>query len=251
MSERKKLVAGNWKMNGSLAANQALVQALRQGVGQPACDVAVCPPSVYLGQLQQLLAGQTAIALGAQDLSQHEGGAFTGDVSATMLKDFGVRYAIVGHSERRQHQGETDLQVALKVRRALAAGITPFVCVGETLREREEGLTEFIVKRQLSAVLHLNGHAINETVVAYEPVWAIGTGKTCASDEANRVCGFIRDVLAKTVEPEVVEHIRVLYGGSVKGANSYELFSQPFIDGGLVGGASLDPGEFSRIVSNA
>lgn len=249
MSERKKLVAGNWKMNGSLAANQALVQALRQGVGQPACDVAVCPPSVYLGQLQQLLAGQTAIALGAQDLSQHEGGAFTGDVSATMLKDFGVRYAIVGHSERRQHQGETDLQVALKVRRALAAGITPIVCVGETLREREEGLTEFIVKRQLSAVLHLNGHAINETVVAYEPVWAIGTGQTATPAQAQSVHAVLRAQLRAAGAQ--AEHVRILYGGSMNAGNAAELLAQPDIDGGLIGGAALKAPDFLTIVAAA
>jgi len=249
MSERKKLVAGNWKMNGSLAANQALVQALRQGVGQPACDVAVCPPSVYLGQLQQLLAGQTAIALGAQDLSQHEGGAFTGDVSATMLKDFGVRYAIVGHSERRQHQGETDLQVALKVRRALAAGITPIVCVGETLREREEGLTEFIVKRQLSAVLHLNGHAINETVVAYEPVWAIGTGQTATPAQAQGVHAVLRAQLRAAGAQ--AEHVRILYGGSMNAGNAAELLAQPDIDGGLIGGAALKAPDFLTIVAAA
>ena len=249
MSERKKLVAGNWKMNGSLAANQALVQALRQGVGQPACDVAVCPPSVYLGQLQQLLAGQTAIALGAQDLSQHEGGAFTGDVSATMLKAYGVRYAIVGHSERRQHQGETDLQVALKVRRALAAGITPIVCVGETLREREEGLTEFIVKRQLSAVLHLNGHAINETVVAYEPVWAIGTGQTATPAQAQGVHAVLRAQLRAAGAQ--AEHVRILYGGSMNAGNAAELLAQPDIDGGLIGGAALKAPDFLTIVAAA
>ena len=249
MSERKKLVAGNWKMNGSLAANQALVQALRQGVGQPACDVAVCPPSVYLGQLQQLLAGQTAIALGAQDLSQHEGGAFTGDVSATMLKDFGVRYAIVGHSERRQHQGETDLQVALKVRRALAAGITPIVCVGETLREREEGLTEFIVKRQLSAVIHLNGDAINEIVVAYEPVWAIGTGQTATPAQAQGVHAVLRAQLRAAGAQ--AEHVRILYGGSMNAGNAAELLAQPDIDGGLIGGAALKAPDFLTIVAAA
>ena len=249
MSERKKLVAGNWKMNGSLAANQALVQALRQGVGQPACDVAVCPPSVYLGQLQQLLAGQTAIALGAQDLSQHEGGAFTGDVSATMLKDFGVRYAIVGHSERRQHQGETDLQVALKVRRALAAGITPIVCVGETLREREEGLTEFIVKRQLAAVIHLVGHCISEIVVAYEPVWAIGTGKTATPEQAQEVHAVLRTQLRAATEH--ADKIRLLYGGSMNASNAAALLAQPDIDGGLIGGASLKAADFLAIIAAA
>ncbi|MBP9954692.1 MAG: triose-phosphate isomerase [Ottowia sp.] len=249
MSERRKLVAGNWKMNGGLAANQALVQALRGGVGQPACDVAVCPPSVYLAQLQQLLAGQAAIVLGAQDVSQHEGGAFTGDVSAAMLKDFGVRYAIVGHSERRQYQGETDLQVATKVKRALAAGITPIVCVGETLREREQGLTEFIVRRQLSAVIHLNGHCISEIVVAYEPVWAIGTGKTATPTEAQAVHAVLRTQLRAATEQ--ADRVRILYGGSMNAANAAELLAQPDIDGGLIGGAALKAPDFLTIVAAA
>mgnify|MGYP001412556715 FL=1 len=249
MSERRKLVAGNWKMNGGLAANQALVQALRGGVGQPACDVAVCPPSVYLAQLQQLLAGQAAIALGAQDVSQHEGGAFTGDVSAAMLKDFGVRYAIVGHSERRQYQGETDLQVATKVKRALAAGITPIVCVGETLSEREQGLTEFIVRRQLSAVIQLNGHCISEIVVAYEPVWAIGTGKTATPTEAQAVHAVLRTQLRAATEQ--ADRVRILYGGSMNAANAAELLAQHDIDGGLIGGAALKAPDFLTIVAAA
>jgi len=247
MSERRKLVAGNWKMNGGLAANQALVQALRGGVGQPVCDVAVCPPPVYLAQLQQLLAGQAAIALGAQDVSQHEGGAFTGDVSAAMLKDFGVRYAIVGHSERRQYQGETDLQVATKVKRALAAGITPIVCVGETLSEREQGLTEFIVRRQLSAVIQLNGHCISEIVVAYEPVWAIGTGKTATPTEAQAVHAVLRTQLRAATEQ--ADRVRILYGGSMNAANAAELLAQPDIDGGLIGGAALKAPDFLTIVA--
>ena len=249
MSERRKLVAGNWKMNGGLAANQALVQALRGGVGQPVCDVAVCPPPVYLAQLQQLLAGQAAIALGAQDVSQHEGGAFTGDVSAAMLKDFGVRYAIVGHSERRQYQGETDLQVATKVKRALAAGITPIVCVGETLSEREQGLTEFIVRRQLSAVIQLNGHCISEIVVAYEPVWAIGTGKTATPTEAQAVHAVLRTQLRAATEQ--ADRVRILYGGSMNAANAAELLAQHDIDGGLIGGAALKAPDFLTIVAAA
>ena len=249
MSERRKLVAGNWKMNGGLAANQALVQALRGGVGQPVCDVAVCPPPVYLAQLQQLLAGQAAIALGAQDVSQHEGGAFSGDVSAAMLKDFGVRYAIVGHSERRQYQGETDLQVATKVKRALAAGITPIVCVGETLSEREQGLTEFIVRRQLSAVIQLNGHCISEIVVAYEPVWAIGTGKTATPTEAQAVHAVLRTQLRAATEQ--ADRVRILYGGSMNAANAAELLAQPDIDGGLIGGAALKAPDFLTIVAAA
>ena len=245
----KQLIAGNWKMNGGLAANQALLEALLAGIGQPGCDVAVCPPAAYLAQVQGLLAGQEAIALGAQDVSQHDNGAFTGDVSATMLRDFGVRYAIVGHSERRQHQGETDVHVAIKVKRALAAGITPIVCVGETLREREEGMTEFIVKRQLSAVIHLNGHCISEIVVAYEPVWAIGTGKTATPGEAQQVHAVLRAQLKAATEH--AERVRILYGGSMNAANAAELLAQPDIDGGLIGGAALKAPDFLKIVGAA
>ena len=183
----KKLIAGNWKMNASLAGNETLVNELRAGIGAPACDVAICVPSPYFQQVQGLLAGQDTIVMGSQNVSSHESGAYTGDVSATMLKEFGIRYAIVGHSERRLHQAESDTHVAIKAERALEAGITPIVCVGETLREREEGMTEFIVKRQLAAVIHLVGHCISEIVVAYEPVWAIGTGKTATSAQAQDV----------------------------------------------------------------
>ena len=242
MSGRRKLIAGNWKMNGSLAANQALVQELLAGIGQPACDVAVCPPAAYLAQVQQLLAG-SAIDLGAQDVSQHENGAFTGDVSAAMLKDFGVRYAIVGHSERRQYQGETDVHVAIKVKRALAA----IVCVGETLREREEGMTEFIVKRQMSAVIHLNGHCISEIVVAYEPVWAIGTGQTATPEQAQAVHAVLRAQLKAATEH--AERVRILYGGSMNAANAAQLLAQPDIDGGLIGGAALKAPDFLKILA--
>ncbi|MBK6613843.1 triose-phosphate isomerase [Ottowia sp.] len=245
----KKLIAGNWKMNGGLDANQALVLELLAGIGQPACDVAVCPPAPYLGQVQLLLAGSKAVELGAQDVSRHESGAYTGDVSAAMLKDFGVRYCIVGHSERRQHQAESDVHVALKVQRALAAGITPIVCVGETLREREEGMTEFIVKRQLSAVVHLNGHCISEIVVAYEPVWAIGTGQTATPSQAQQVHAVLRAQLKAATEH--AERVRILYGGSMNAANAAELLAQPDIDGGLIGGASLKAPDFLKIVAAA
>ena len=245
----KKLIAGNWKMNGGLDANQALVLELLAGIGQPACDVAVCPPAPYLGQVQLLLAGSKAVELGAQDVSRHESGAYTGDVSAAMLKDFGVRYCIVGHSERRQHQAESDVHVALKVQRALAAGITPIVCVGETLREREEGMTEFIVKRQLSAVVHLNGHCISEIVVAYEPVWAIGTGQTATPSQAQQVHAVLRAQLKAATEH--AERGRILYGGSMNAANAAQLLAQPDIDGGLIGGASLKAPDFLKIVAAA
>lgn len=246
---RKKLIAGNWKMNGSLAANAALIGELLAGIGQPACDVAVCVPAVYLAQVQLLLAGQGGIALGAQDVSQHESGAYTGDVSAAMLKELGARYVIVGHSERRQYQGETDAQVAIKAQRALAAGLTPIVCVGETLREREQGETESVVSRQLSAVIQLNGERLADLVVAYEPVWAIGTGRTATPEQAQTVHAALRALLAAA--DLQAAGVRILYGGSMNAGNAAELLAQPDIDGGLIGGASLKARDFLKIIETA
>ena len=246
---RKKLVAGNWKMNGSLAANAALIGELLAGLGQPACDVAVCVPAVYLAQVQLLLAGQGGIALGAQDVSQHESGAYTGDVSAAMLKELGARYVIVGHSERRQYQGETDAQVAVKAQRALAAGLTPIVCVGETLQEREQGETESVVGRQLSAVIQLNGKRLADLVVAYEPVWAIGTGRTATPEQAQTVHAALRALLAAA--DLQAAGVRILYGGSMNAGNAAELLAQPDIDGGLIGGASLKARDFLKIIETA
>lgn len=246
---RKKLIAGNWKMNGSLAANAALMGELLAGIGQPACDVAVCVPAVYLAQVQLLLAGQGGIALGAQDVSQHESGAYTGDVSAAMLKELGARYVIVGHSERRQYQGETDAQVAIKAQRALAAGLTPIVCVGETLREREQGETESVVSRQLSAVIQLNGERLADLVVAYEPVWAIGTGRTATPEQAQAVHAALRALLA-AVDLQAAG-VRILYGGSMNAGNAADLLAQPDIDGGLIGGASLKARDFLKIIETA
>ncbi len=246
---RKKLIAGNWKMNGSLAVNAALMGELLAGIGQPACDVAVCVPAVYLAQVQLLLAGQGGIALGAQDVSQHESGAYTGDVSAAMLKELGARYVIVGHSERRQYQGETDAQVAVKAQRALAAGLTPIVCVGETLREREQGETESVVGRQLSAVIQLNGERLADLVVAYEPVWAIGTGRTATPEQAQAVHAALRALLAAA--DLQAAGVRILYGGSMNAGNAAELLAQPDIDGGLIGGASLKARDFLKIIETA
>ena len=244
---RKKLIAGNWKMNGGLAANEALVKAIVAGMPAQACDVAVCPPALYVPQVQQLLAGQTAVALGAQDVSAHESGAYTGDVAAAMLKEFGVRYAIVGHSERRQYQGERDELVATKAERLLNAGITPIVCVGETLAEREAGQTEAVVKRQLAAVTHLIGKCVSEIVVAYEPVWAIGTGKTATPEQAQQVHAVLRAQLAAAVGD--ASKVRILYGGSMNAANAAELLAQADIDGGLIGGAALKAPDFLSIIA--
>ncbi|NBO42138.1 MAG: triose-phosphate isomerase [Betaproteobacteria bacterium] len=243
-----KLIVGNWKMNGSLAANQDLVRAVMAGLSASSCNVVVCAPSVYLSQLQQLATG-SALLWGAQDVSAFEQGAYTGELSAAMLREFGVRYAIVGHSERRQYHGETDAVVATKAQRALAAGITPIVCVGETLAEREAGHTEDVVKRQLAAVIHTNGHCISEIVVAYEPVWAIGTGKTASPEQAQQVHALLRGQLnAASAHPE---RIALLYGGSMNAANAASLLAQKDIDGGLIGGASLKPVDFLSIVAAA
>jgi triosephosphate isomerase len=245
---KKQLIAGNWKMNGSLAANEALIKDLLGGLKSPSCQVALCAPSVFLSQLQLLLAG-SAIDLGAQDMSKHELGAYTGEIAGAMLKEFGVRYCIVGHSERRQYHAETDAVVAAKTQRALACGITPIVCVGETLSEREAGKTEDVVKRQLAAVIHANGHCISEIVLAYEPVWAIGTGKTATTDQAQQVHSVLRSQLKAASDH--ADRIQILYGGSMNAANAADLLAQPDIDGGLVGGASLKPADFLSIIAAA
>jgi len=245
---KKKLIAGNWKMNGSLAANDKLLKDILAGLGQAACQMAVGVPAVYLSQCQALLAG-TAIDLAAQDISAHEVGAYTGEISGAMLKEFGVRYVIVGHSERRQYHGETDEVVALKAQRALGCGITPIVCVGETLAEREAGKTDEVVKRQLAAVIHTNGHCISEVVVAYEPVWAIGTGKTATPEMAQQVHAVLRAQLKAASDH--ADRIKLLYGGSMNAANAASLLAQPDIDGGLIGGAALKAQDFLTIIAAA
>ena len=244
----KKLIAGNWKMNASLAANAALIEAVVHAVGRPACTVAVCVPAPYLAQLQLLLA-DGVVDLGAQDVSAQASGAFTGEVSAAMLREFAVRYAIVGHSERRQYHAESDAVVAEKAKQALAAGITPIVCVGETLAQRDAGTTRDVVKRQLAAVIHVNGHCISEIVVAYKPVWAIGTGKTASPEQAQEVHALLRAQL-QAATPHAGK-MKILYGGSMNAANAAPLLAQPDIDGGLIGGASLKAADFLAIVAAA
>ena len=245
----KKLIAGNWKMNGSLSANESLIKAIVAGLpATVACDVAVCVPAPYLSQVQALCAG-TAIELGSQDVSSQASGAFTGETSAAMLKEFGARYALVGHSERRQYHGETDDMVANKAKAALAHGITPIVCIGETLAERDAGQTEAVVKRQLAAVIHANGHCISEIVVAYEPVWAIGTGKTASPEQAQAVHAVLRAQLKAASDQ--AGRIKILYGGSMNAANAKELLAQTDIDGGLIGGASLKAPDFLTIIAAA
>ena len=246
---KPKLIVGNWKMSGSLAAHQALVQGVLAGLPGLHVQAAVCAPAVYLASLQTWLQGQTTLSGGAQDVSLHEAGAYTGEVSAAMLREFAVRYVIVGHSERRQYHGEQDAQVALKAQRALSAGITPIVCVGETLAERQAGRTEEVVKRQLGAVIHTNGHCISEIVVAYEPVWAIGTGLTATPEEAQQVHQVLRQQLkAATAQ---ADRVAILYGGSMNAANALSLLEQADIDGGLIGGASLKVADFLAIMAAA
>jgi triosephosphate isomerase len=245
---KSKLIVGNWKMNGGLRTNSALLEAIQSGLSGVTCRAAVCVPAPYLAQMQTLLAG-SPVAWGAQDVSAHEAGAFTGEVSASMLRDFGVRYCIVGHSERRQYHSETDALVAVKAQRALSAGITPIVCVGETQAEREAGQTEAVVKRQLAAVIHANGHCISEIVVAYEPVWAIGTGLTAAPEQAQAVHALLRKQLQAASSQ--ADRIAILYGGSMNAVNAATLLAQPDIDGGLVGGAALQADDFLTILNSA
>jgi triosephosphate isomerase len=241
---RKKLVAGNWKMNGSLAENAALLAAIKPALA--GIEAVVCAPFPYLAQVQASLAG-SSIAWGAQNLSEQSKGAFTGEVSAAMLLDFGCKYVIVGHSERRSLYGESDVLVASKYMAAQAAGLIPILCVGESLEERESGVTEAVVARQLDAVINAAGvGSLAKAVVAYEPVWAIGTGKTASPEQAQAVHAFIRGKIA-ALDSNVASQLVIQYGGSVKAANASELMAQPDIDGGLIGGASLVADEFVAI----
>lgn len=251
-ASRTPFMMGNWKMNGDWAANQALLRALREGLPSAPSVTTVragaCVPFPYLAQAQAEWQS-SALTWGAQDLSIHDKGAYTGEVSATMLRDFAVRHVLVGHSERRQYHAETDEQVALKAKQALANGITPIVCVGETLAEREAGQTETVVKRQLAAVIHSVAHCISEIVVAYEPVWAIGTGRTATPEQAQSVHAVLRAQLRAASEH--AGRMTILYGGSMNPANAGDLMAQPDIDGGLVGGASLKADDFLKMISIA
>ena len=240
---RRKLVVGNWKMHGNHKANAELLDGI-VGARPYACDVAVCAPFPYLAEVAVALAASD-IRWGAQDCSAHEQGAYTGEVSAAMLHEFGCRYVIVGHSERRAYHAESDQLVADKAKAALARGITPIVCVGETLAQREAGETEVVVKRQLSAVIHALGHCAGEMVVAYEPVWAIGTGKVATPEQAQAVHAVLRAQL-KAATPKA-DQMTLLYGGSVKPDNAATLFAQADIDGGLIGGAALKAADFVAI----
>ena len=246
----RKLIVGNWKMNGSLAMNTELLGGVRSGLSGISCDLAVCVPFPYLAQCQSLLQ-ETAVILGAQDVSSHAVGAYTGQVSTRMLLDFGCRYAIVGHSERREFCGETDEVVADKVQRALAGGLTPILCVGETLEEKEDGLTQEIVGNQINAVLKvLEDREVSGIVVAYEPIWAIGTGKTPTPEMAEEVHAMIRQQLVSR-NAEAGSRVRILYGGSMKPSNAAGFLEMPDIDGGLIGGAALKAEDFLAIAKLA
>ncbi len=262
---RTKLVVGNWKMNKTLAEAVATVEAsLRWVAARTDVDVAICPPFTALTKVRELLRN-THIQVGAQDVFWMESGAFTGQVSPAMLSDIGCAYCIVGHSETRGRFGklevdaadlgffaETDRTVNQKIRALLYQSINPILCVGETDAERQAGQTEAVIRQQMTGALaNLDPAELYFFSIAYEPVWAIGTGNTCDAAEASRVCGYIRSLIAELADPDVSEHVRVLYGGSVKPDNADELFHQPEIDGGLVGGASLDADSFSRIVMAA
>ena len=244
---RRPLVAGNWKMNGSKAESAALLDGILAGIDSvKAADMAVCPPAILISLAEQKLSG-SAVAWGGQDINVNAAGAFTGEISGPMLKDFGCAYAIVGHSERREYYGETDQVVADKFAAAQSHGLVPILCIGETLEQRESGDTENVCARQLDAVLDAHGiKSLANAVIAYEPVWAIGTGKTASPEQAQEVHAFIRSKLA-TLDADVAAAVRILYGGSMKPDNAKELISQADIDGGLIGGASLKAEDFLGI----
>ncbi len=244
---RQPLVAGNWKMNGSNDSVKALIEGIRAGIDSvTTAELAVCPPYVYIPQVAALI-GSAPISLGAQDVSDQESGAYTGEIAPGMLTDVGCKYAIVGHSERRSIYGESDAFTASKFSAARKAGLVPILCVGELLEEREQGITEDVVARQLDAVIDADGvGALASAVIAYEPVWAIGTGKTASPDQAQEVHAFIRGKLAG-LDSAVADKVQILYGGSMNAGNAADLLSMPDIDGGLIGGASLKPDDFLAI----
>jgi triosephosphate isomerase (TIM) len=247
---RRKLIAGNWKMNGSLAANAILLNGIKAELAQSSCLVAVCVPAPYFAQCKADLAG-SSVAWGGQDISAHEAGAFTGEVSGVMLADFDCGYVIVGHSERRLYHGESNDLVAQKTLAALRTGITPIVCVGESLVERESGQTDAVVGKQIDAVLAaMDAGDLPRIVIAYEPVWAIGTGKTATPQMAQDVHAMLRAKLA-VKSPVAAASVQILYGGSMKPDNAKELLAMPDIDGGLIGGASLKAADFLAIIKAA
>ena len=250
--ERKPIIAGNWKMNKTVAEALTLVQDLKIEIANiMAVDIVVCPPFTALSEVAKALRGSN-IRLGAQNMSEHGPGAYTGEIAAVMLKEFGARYVILGHSERRQYQKESDELISKKARAAHAASLQPIVCVGETLAEREAGQMEKVLETQVRGSLTgLGRDQIVETIIAYEPVWAIGTGKTATTDQAQAAHAFIRGLLTKLYDETTARRVRIQYGGSVKPSNARELMSQPDVDGALVGGASLEAQSFAEIVKHS
>ena len=250
---RKLLIAGNWKMNKTVAESLALANDLQIELGNvKEVDIVVCPPFTALSDVSKATLDSKSIRLGAQNMSENGYGAHTGEICAGMLKEFSVRYVILGHSERRQFQKESDALINAKAKAALAASLKPIVCVGETLEERESNVTEKVVDTQVTGCLAgLTKEQMADVVIAYEPVWAIGTGKTATSAQAQEVHAFIRGRVAALFDESVAKNLRILYGGSVKRANTRELMSQPDVDGALVGGASLEARSFSDIVKNS
>lgn len=243
---RKTLVAGNWKLNGSKESIKELLSGILAGMSEAKADVAVCAPYIYIPLVQELLS-DTDVAYGSESISEYDSGAYTGEISGSMLNDFACHYAIVGHSERRTLFAEQDADTANKFAAARKHGLKPILCVGELLEEREQGTTEAVVERQLDAVIELEGvEALADGVIAYEPVWAIGTGMTASPQQAQDVHAFIRGKIA-ALNADVAEKVQILYGGSVNGGNADELFAMPDIDGGLIGGASLKAEDFLAI----
>ena len=246
---RKTIVAGNWKMNASKDSVDNLIKDLLTGMDGITSEVLVCAPFPYLAQVELLIQG-SKVMLGAQNLNTNASGAYTGEVSADMIKDFGARHVIVGHSERRSLYGETSAMVAEKTKAALNAGLTPLLCIGESIEQRDSGNTEAVIEKQLSAVIELVGiEAFNQIIIAYEPVWAIGTGVTATPEQAQEAHLFIRSLLAKNDE-SVAQKTPILYGGSMNASNASELISCDDIDGGLIGGASLNADSFSKIINS-
>lgn len=248
---RRTLIAGNWKMNGSLSSIETLINGIKNGLAEVTnADMAVCPPAIYIPKVNALI-GDANIGLGSQNICDQEAGAFTGELAPSMLKEFNCRYAIIGHSERRSLYSESDELVAKRFAMAVKHGITPLFCIGETLQERESGVMEDVVSRQLDAVIDSQGiDAIGQCVIAYEPVWAIGTGVTASPEQAQAVHAFIRNKLAALSE-DVAAKVQILYGGSMNAANAAELLSQTDIDGGLIGGAALKADDFLAIGKSA
>ena len=243
---RRSLVVGNWKMNGNLASAQLLAKGIIAGLGSADADIAVCVPYVYLPAINELVK-DTALGLGSQNIADKASGAYTGEVSASMLKEFNTQYALVGHSERRSYYGDTDSSVAARYVQAQEQGIIPILCVGETLEQREQDQTFAVINEQLDAVLNLAGvESLNKAVIAYEPVWAIGTGKTASDEQAQEVHHYIRQYIAAK-DQVIADKVQILYGGSAKPDNAKGLFAQPDIDGGLIGGASLEAESFLKI----